>query len=238
MIAGFIVQGPKPKKLLIRGLGPSLPITGAMGDPVLTLFDSTGKQIATNDNWVTNRDNIIGTQLPPPSSRESAIVTTLTPGSYTAIVHDQRNQPGLALIETYDLDPGDSTLANISTRGTVRSGDDVMIAGFIIGGKNPTNVLVRALGPSLSKDAVTAPLKDPILEIHDAAGKLIMSNDNWRSTQAAKISATGLAPGNGLESAIVTALAPGSYTAIVRGQNSSTGVALVEVYNLDATPVK
>jgi hypothetical protein len=234
LIGGFIIEGSKPKKVLIRGLGPSLPLTGALGDPVLTLYDSSGTQIASNDNWTSSRLAILGTQLAPASERESAILTTLPPGDYTAIVQDHDNQPGLALVEAYDLDPTDSALANISTRGQVGIGDDVMIGGFIVGGQDPTNLLVRALGPSLAKSGIESPLSDPVLEIHDASGSLIMSNDNWRTTQESEIAATGIPPANDLESAIFLSLSPGSYTAIVHGQSDSTGIALVEVYNLDA----
>lgn len=235
MIGGFIVQGADPKKVVIRGLGPSLPVTGALSDPVLDLYDSTGHLVASNDNWTSNFSAILGTQLAPASERESALSVTLAPGAYTAVVHDQRNQPGLSLIEVYDLDPKDSLLANISTRGKVESGANVMIGGFIIGGKDSTQVLVRAIGPSLTQHGIAGSLTDPVLELYDSAGKLISSNDNWRSTQQSDITATGLAPTDDRESAILAPLAPGSYTAIVKGANNGTGVALVEVYDLDAT---
>jgi putative Ig domain-containing protein/matrixin len=234
MIGGFIIQGPVPKKVLIRGLGPSLPITGAMSNPVLELHDSTGKLIASNDNWISDQLDILGTLIPPLSERESAILTTLEPGAYTAIVHDVTNQPGLSLVEVYDLDAKNSSVANISTRGKVGLGDNVMIGGFIIGGEDPTKVVIRAIGPSLGAQGVALPLADPVLEIHDSTGKLISTNDNWRATQQNDIIATGIAPTNDSESAILLTLDPGSYTAIVRGQNSTTGVALVEVYNLDS----
>ncbi len=233
MIAGFIVQGTKSKKVLIRGLGPSLTLTGAMDDPVLTLYDSAGKQITTNSDWTTNRVNIISTQIPPASPREAAILTTLAPGSYTAVIQDQREQPGVALVEVYDVDAPHSAVANISTRATVGTGDNVMIGGFIVGGKDRASVLVRALGPSLSQRGIGTPLHDPVLDIHDATGKLIMTNDNWRSTQEAAISATGIPPANDLEAAIVASLSPGSYTAVVRSHDTSTGTALVEVFDLD-----
>ena len=234
MIGGFIVQGPDPKKVLIRGLGSSLPLTGALSDPILDLYDSTGKLIASNNDWASERLDILGTQLAPSSEREAAILMTLDPGAYTAVVHDRTNQPGQALVEVYDLAPGDSLLANISTRGKVEIGDGVMIGGFIIGGEDQTKVLVRAIGPSLAGQGILFPLVDPVLEIHDSAGTLISTNDNWRSTQQNEIIATGIAPTNDKESAILLTLDPASYTAIVRGQNSTTGVALVEVYNLDA----
>ena len=234
MIGGFILQGPKPKKILVRGIGPSLPITGAMSNPVLDLYDSSGTLLASNDNWISNRIGILQTQAAPSSERESAIVRTLQPGAYTAVVRDARDQPGLALVEVYDLDAKDSLLANISTRGKVGTGDNAMIGGFIIGGKDPTKVLVRAIGPSLSNNGVAQPLSDPVLELHDGKGKLVSTNDNWRETQGSEIVATGIPPPDNRESAIVATLTPGNYTAIVRGKNNATGTALVEVYNLDA----
>lgn len=234
MIGGFIVQGADSKTVVIRGLGPSLPVTGALSDPVLDLYDSSGHLLASNDNWISNFSAILGTQLAPSSEREATLEITLPPGAYTAVVRDQRNQPGLSLIEVYDLDPKDSLLANISTRGKVGSGINAMIGGFIIGGKDSAEVLVRAIGPSLTEQGIAAPLADPVLELHDANGKLIASNDNWRSSQQSEITATSLAPPDNRESAILATLAPGNYTAIVNGANNGTGVALVEVYNLDA----
>jgi hypothetical protein len=235
MIGGLIIKGVGPKKVLIRGIGPSLPITGAMSDPVLDLYDSSGKLLTSNDNWISNRLNILATQLAPSSEREAAITATLAPGAYTAIVHDHNDQPGLALVEVYDLDPSDSLLANISTRGKVGTGDNVMIAGFIVGGADPTKVLVRAIGPSLSKSGITLPLADPVLEVHNSDGEVVAKDDNWRATQQAAISATGLAPRDDRESALLATLAPGSYTAVVSGQGGTTGVALVEVYDLETS---
>ncbi len=235
MIGGFIIQGSAPKKVLIRGLGPSLPITGAMSNPVLELHDATGQLIGSNDNWISDEMNIIGSLIPPTSERESAILATLQPGAYTAVVHDATNQPGLSLVEIYDLAAKDSLLSNISTRGKVGTGDNVMIGGFIIGGNEPAQLLIRAIGPSLGTQGIAFPLADPVLEIHDSTGNLISTNDNWRSAQSKEIIATGLAPTEDLEAAIFATLQPGSYTAIVRGQNNTGGVGLVEVYNLAAT---
>jgi hypothetical protein len=177
-----------------------------------------------------NRQAIIDTMIPPSNDLESAILMELSPGAYTAIVRGANSATGIALVEAYDLaSASDSTLANISTRGLVQTTDNVMIGGFIMLGTNAEQVLVRAIGPSLP---LTGSLGDPMLELHDANGGLLASNDNWRDTQETEIAATGLPPSNDLESAIVETLAPNLYTAIVRGTNGATGVALIEIYNL------
>jgi hypothetical protein len=233
MIGGFIIQGDVPKEVVVRGIGPALPLSGAIGDPILDLYDQTGTRIATNDSWTTSRIAILASQLAPSSPCEAAIKVTLDPGAYTAVVHDAKGQAGSALVEVYDLAPSESVLANISTRGMVGTGDDVMIGGFIIGGPDPTQVLIRAIGPSLSDNGVAGALDDPVLELHGEDGTLLQSNDNWRSTEETEITATGLAPKNDKESAMLATLdGYRSYTAVVRGQGGTTGTALVEVYNL------
>ncbi|MEO5719483.1 MAG: hypothetical protein ABIR29_13060 [Chthoniobacterales bacterium] len=234
LIAGFIVNGPAgaTKKVLIRALGPSLPLSGALADPVLELHPSGGAVI-TNDNWKSDQQSeIAATGLQPTSDSESAIIATLPVGAHTAIVKGQNDGFGIGLVEVYDLegDNLDVQLANISTRGKVETGDNVMIGGFIIGGTEPTTVLVRALGPSLSASGVTGVLANPVLELHDLNGNVTL-NDDWRSTQALEIE-NSLPPSNDAESALSITLVPGAYTAIVRGSEDSTGVALVEVYNL------
>jgi len=232
LIGGFIVTGTQPKQVIIRGIGPSLPVSGALADPFLELHDSTGAIISSNDNWVDspNKQAIIDSTVPPTNDKEPAIVRTLDPGAYTAIVRGLNNTTGIALVEVYDLSAGvDSKLANISTRGFVQTGDNVMIGRLIIFSDTARNVIVRAIGPSLP---VTGALADPLLELHNGDGDLINSNDNWRSEQEAEIIATTVPPTNDKESAIVATLDPGNYTAIVRGVNNTTGVALVEVYDL------
>ncbi len=239
LIGGFIITGSDSKKVIVRAIGPSLTkagIVGALADPVLELHKPDGT-VVTNDNWKgTQEAAIIATGVAPKNDLESAIVATLVPGNYTAIVHGKNNGTGIGLVEAFDLNQAASSeLANISTRGFVDTGDNVMIGGFIIGGGTAgTNatVLVRAIGPSLTKAGVAGALQDPKLELHDANGNLLKSNDNWKSTQKAAIIASGVPPSNDKESAIIDTLAPGNYTAIVRGKNSTTGVALVEVYNL------
>jgi hypothetical protein len=171
--------------------------------------------------------------LQPPNDLEPAIIATLPAGAHTAILKGQNNGTGIGLVEVYDLEEGTAgvQLGNISTRGKVETDDNVMIGGFIVGGTEPAKVLVRALGPSLADFGVSGVLADPLLELHDANGNSI-TNDDWRSDQAPEISGSGLAPAKDVESTISATLVPGAYTAIVRGKDGSTGVALVEVYDL------
>ena len=234
LIGGFIITGTGDKNVIVRAIGPSLGtagVAGALTDPVLELHDQTGAIIASNDNWKdTQQSAIEATTVPPTDDRESAIVKRLTPGSYTAIVRGKDNGTGVGLVEAFGLD-GIARLANISTRGLVQTGDNVMIGGFIVLNTGaPANVVVRAIGPSLG--GVANALADPTLELHDSNGAIVASNDNWKDTQQSEIEATTIPPTNDKESAIVQTLSTGAYTAVVRGKNNTTGVALVEAYNL------
>jgi hypothetical protein len=236
LIAGFIVTGSDPKKVLIRGLGPSVPVTGQLADPTLEVFNGA-TSIAKNDNWKdTQQAAIEATTIPPSNPLESAIVVTLNPGSYTAILRGANNGTGIGLVEVYDLaQTANSKLANISTRGFVDTGNNVMIGGIIVGGGSPntfSRVLVRAIGPSLAKSGVTGALQDPTLELRDANAQLLAQNDNWKDTQITDIQNTTIPPTDDRESALIKTLTPGNYTAIVRGTNNTTGVAVVEAYNL------
>jgi len=241
LIGGFIVRGPVPKRMILRAIGPSLTgagVSGAMANPTLELHDSTGATIATNDNWQTSgqASEISASGLAPRNPLESAIVATLPPGNYTAIVRGVNNTTGIALVEGYEFDSTATRLVNVSTRGHVGVGNDVLIGGFIVTGSDSKTVIVRALGPSLGTGAHPLPgaLVNPVLELHDGSGNLLSSNDDWvNSPQHAAIVASGLAPPNSLESAILTTLSPGNYTAIVRGVNDATGIGLVELYDLD-----
>ena len=252
MIAGFIVQGSAPKRVLIRAAGPSLTqfgVPNALANPRLELHD-TNNTIGMNDNWQTTQiggvitsDQVAEIQnsgLAPRDPLESAIIATLAPGSYTAIVQGVNGGTGVGIVEVYDLNAtSGSLLANISTRGFVQTGDNAMIGGFIVV-TQPTRVIIRAIGPSLSQFGVPDALANPQLELHDATST-IARNDDWQTTQifgiitsdqVAEIQNSQLAPTNPAESAIIATLQPGSYTAIVRGVNNTTGNALVEVYAL------
>jgi hypothetical protein len=236
LIAGFIVTGPtgSTKKVLIRGIGPSLAafgVPGTISDPLLELHkpDNT---LVSNDNWEQGDPSLIPAGFAPTDSRESVIVATLAPGNYSAVLKGAHGETGVGLAEVYDLDATSAAqLANISTRGFVNIGDDVMIGGFIVAGSEPAKVLVRAIGPSLTAFGVQGALPATTLEVHDANGAVIR-NDGWRNTQESDIIATTIPPTNDNEAAILATLVPGNYTAVVRGRNNATGIGLVEAYNL------
>jgi Cysteine-rich secretory protein family len=233
LIGGFIVTGTESKRVIIRGVGPSLSLPGRMGNPTVELHNAAGATIGFNDDWAQSANSaaIAESGVAPANPSEPAILIDLAPGSYTAVLSGANQTTGIAVVEIYDLDSAaDSKLANISTRVLVQAGDAALIGGLIVVGQSSADVIVRAIGPSLS---VPGAMADPTLELRDATGTLIASNDNWRSTQEAAIAGTGVAPTRDAESAIVTSLSPGSYTAIVRGANGTTGVAVVEVYQLN-----
>ena len=256
MIGGFIIQGTGPKRVIIRAIGPELTqhgVPNALGNPTLELHNSSGALIASNDDWqhtiiggIITGDQVLDIRNSghaPTDGRESAIIAELLPGNYTAIVRGVNNTTGVALVEVYDLNSGsNSILGNLSTRSFVQTGDNVMIGGFIVQGTLPKRVIIRAIGPELTQHGVPNALGDPTVELHDSSSALIASNDNWQHTiiggiitsdQVREIIATRLAPRDARESAIVAELQAGNYTAIVRGVNDTTGVALVELYDLD-----
>lgn len=256
IIGGFIVDGNAPKRVIIRAIGPELipfGIPDPLADPTLELHDSTGALIASNDNWGTTiiggiitTDQVAAIRASgyaPTNGMESAMIVSLPPGNYTAIVRGINSTMGVGLVDLYDLSAiSSSILSNISTRSLVQTGDSVMIGGFIVEGTQTKRVILRAIGPELTQYGIPNPLADPNLELHNSAGALIASNDNWMTTiiggiitadQVRDIMNSGLAPTNPSESAIIANLPPGNYTAIVRGKNIIVGVALVEVYDID-----
>ena len=236
-IGGFIIVGNTAKQVVVRGLGPSLAAAGVaspLGDPILDLYDSVGNLLQSDDNWQdTQAQTLRDLQLAPANDSESAIVRTLAPGAYTVVLRGQNNGSGVGLVEVYDLqESAQSKLGNISTRGFVGAGDNVMIGGTIVTGPDSARVVFRAIGPSLAAAGIPNPLSNPQLGLFDANGTGIAANNDWKSSQQNAIAATGLAPANDLESAIIADLAPGNYTAIVSGVGGATGVALVEAYHL------
>jgi hypothetical protein len=247
LIGGFIIQGSQPAQLVVRCLAYSLAsygIAGALGDSVIELYDANHNLIASNDDWFTSNDaaTISSYHRDPPNSIESALLVTLNPGNYTAIVRSfssaqQPAQSGVALFEVYDLRNSGSRLGNVSTRGNVGTGDSILIGGVIVGGNTAKPVVVRALGPSLTQFGVTGVLADPSLQLRDGNGNLFEANNDWQqSPDAPVVSAAGLAPSNPKEAAIAPTLNPGNYTALVTGVGGTTGTALVEVYDESPSP--
>ena len=236
LIGGFIITGTDPKQVLIRGIGPSLAqfFSGSLADPTLELYQGN-TLLATNDNWRDSEAEIAATGIPPTNDLESAIVRTLGPGAYTAVLRGKGDTTGIGVVEAYDLNQAaNSKLANIATRGFVDSGDNVMIGGFIIGpaSSGSATVVVRVIGPSLSNFGVSGALQDPTIELHDGNGATIAGNDNWADDPNQGSIPPSLTPTDPHESALYRVLAPGNYTAIVRGRGDTTGIGLVEVYNL------
>jgi hypothetical protein len=239
-IGGFTVSGTSTKSVIIRAIGPSMtsggtPVPGRLDDPKLELRASDGHVIAANDSWrATQEQEIQQSGLAPSDNREAAIIASLPPGQYTAIISGANNSNGIGLVEVYDLSPLAGELGNLAIRGDVGTGDNVLISGLILGGANPKRVLLRAIGPSLQNQLGNAVLQNPFLELHDGNGTTTATNDDWKSaSNATEIQATGLAPTNDNESAILMPLGPGNYTTIIRGVNNTTGIAVAEAYKLN-----
>jgi hypothetical protein len=241
-IGGFIISGTAPKHVLLRAIGPSITgLPGVLADPVLELHGSGTFATITNDNWMDDPIQtaaILATGLAPTNNLESAIDATLNPGAYTAVVRGKNNTSGIGLIEVYDLSQAVlAKLANISTRAFVGTGNDIVIAGFILGNNSGNDrIVVRGIGPSLAALGVANALANPTLELRDSNGALLVANNDWQDNpaQAAELTAAGLAPANALESGIAAMLPPGLYTALLAGLNNGSGVGLVEVYDRGA----
>jgi len=241
MIGGFIITGSAPKDVVARGIGPSLVSSGisdVLADPILELRNGSGALLFQNDNWQDDpaqASQLIALGLAPRNPSESGIVAMLQPGAYTAIIAGKNGGTGVGLVEVYDTNQtANSQFANISTRGFVQTGDNVMIGGFILGGGSNTGVILRGIGPSLSQSGLSNVLADPTLELRDSNGALLISNDNWQDdpASAGQLTAHGLAPQNPLESGIFRLLPPGAFTAILAGKNGGSGIGLVEIYNV------
>jgi hypothetical protein len=257
-IGGFIVKGSGFKRVIVRALGPSItsggqPVPGTVQNPVLELHDSNGS-VLTNDNWRDAQESEIQQSgLAPKDDREAAIIRSVPAGNYTGIIRSADGSTGVGLIEIYDLGSAGSLaesegplaesaaadtteLGNLSVRAEVGTDDNVLIDGVILRGGNPQRVLFRALGPSVRVNGgpVLGTLQNPTLELHDANGAILRSNDDWKQARnAAEIEATGLAPTDDRESAILLSLGPGNYTSVMRGIDRTTGIGLAETYKLD-----
>ena len=246
LIGGFIIQGSQPGTVILRAVGHSLAgrgISNALNDPVLELHDASGAVVAENDDWISSSDaeTIASYRLDPSNSLESAMIRTLAPGNYTVIVHAYDNGDGrltgTALVELYDLHKTSGRAGNLSTRGQILTGNDVMIAGYIVGGGQSKEVVLRGLGPSLARAGVANALTDPTLELVDSSGNTVASNDNWQTdASAAAVQSFGLAPAEPVEAALDRVLAPGAYTCILRGKNGGIGVGLAEIYDVAPSP--
>ena len=243
MIGGFIIEGPVPKQVFVRGIGPSLApynVPDFLADPVLEIRDVNGQLVASNDNWQNQSGGedvalaIYQHGLAPISPLESVVMVTLPPGPYTALLRGKNGGTGVGLVEVYDSQWDSSRLVNISTRGRVETGDNVMIGGFIVSEFQSVRAVIRVAGPSLAPFGLSPGelLQDPTLEIYNLAGQLIASSDNWRDGDEAGIAATPYAPSDDREPAVILTLPPGEYTAIARGKNGTAGIALIEVYRL------
>ncbi|MDQ2918416.1 MAG: matrixin family metalloprotease, partial [Verrucomicrobiota bacterium] len=246
LIGGFVIQGSQPTTVILRAIAYSLTeggINGALRDPIITVYNSKQQVMATNDDWFTSSDaqTIASYGLDPHNSSESALYLSLTPDTYTAIVQSYSDSStpatsGIGLFELYDLRTGGGRAGNVSSRGNVQTGDNVMIAGFIVGSGGNKELIIRALGQSLGSN-VSNPLSDPMVSIYNANGVVLQSNDDWQQDPyASTIAARGFAPHFPKESATLITLGPGIYTAIVSGVNGATGVALVEAYDQSASP--
>jgi hypothetical protein len=241
LIAGFIISGNAPKNVAVRGIGPSLSqfgIPDVLADPTLELRDAKGALVMQNDNWQDDPSqaaqlNALGLGLGNPN--ESGIVASLSPSAYTAILAGKNGGTGVGLVELYDTSQAaNSQLANISTRGFVLTDSNVMIGGFILGGNSNTHVVIRGIGPALAQFGISPLLADPVLELHDGNGALLVLNDNWQEdpVSASQLTALGLAPQDPAESGIYASLPPGAFTAVLAGKNGGTGIGLVEIYNV------
>jgi hypothetical protein len=237
-IAGFIVTGPAPKPVVIRGIGPSLDMdpAGRLNDPTIDLYNAAGELIRSNDNYQDSPGLFLIERfgLAPSDSREAAMAPVLDPGSYTAVLRGANNTTGVGLIEVYDIDlRNGSKLANLSTRAFVGNGENVLIGGVLLRGNRINQIVFRGLGPSLASGGVTNALQDTTLEIVDSNGFTVAGNDDWKDgPNVLDLQEAGLQPNNDQEAAILMPLVTGNYTAILRGKGDSTGIGLIEMYQL------
>jgi hypothetical protein len=241
MIGGFVIGGAGTKRVAIVATGPSLSAFGIatpLANPTLRLVRSSDQVVlATNDNWQTasNAAQLTAAGFAPSHGLEAAILVDLPPGAYTAVVEGASGGTGVAVVAVYEVDQPGIPLVNISTRGRVLTGNDVMIGGFVITGSASQAVAIVATGPSLSAFGIANPLPNPTLRLVRSSDQLVIAtNDNWSSgVNAAQLASAGFAPNHPLEAGIYAILPPGAYTAIVEGVGGGTGVSVIGVYRVN-----
>ena len=246
LTAGFVITGAATKTVLVRGIGPGLSafgLTGLLPNPKLTLFDATGKTIATNDDFLSSAtpNGLVPavSAFPLSNSRDAALVSPLPSGSYTVQLTDSGAGSGVALVEVYEADDNSNRIVNLSSRAFVGTGASIAIGGISVQGEKPRQFLIRGIGPTLRAFGVNGALGDPVLTLTTALGTIVATNDDWGSatnafeiiTTSATVGAFALPPGS-KDSALLISLAPGNYTALIAGANDTTGIALVEVYEV------
>ena len=242
-IAGFVISGSAPKSVLVRAAGPALRtsfgFTNALEDPSLEVRNSaTGAIVATNDDWDASLESsfaALGAFGWTRGSKDAALLVSLPPGTYTAVVRGGGTSTGVALVEVYDADgAAGSSLINLSTRSFISGDDNPQIAGFVVSGSGPRTVVIRAAGPVLHKVfGLVGALNDPVIELRSAGrNELIASLDDWASYLAPHFASVGAFawPADSRDAAIVATLEPGAYSVVVRGKANGGGLALVEVH--------
>jgi hypothetical protein len=262
LIGGFVIGGTGSKQVLARGDGPALSaygVTGVLPDPVLTLFNSIPSEVATNAGWgggtaLSTVFSQVGAFPLPTTSKDAAILATLPAGAYTANITSTSGDSGVVLVEAYDADTGTppARFINLSARSEAGTGSQTLTAGFVISGSGTETVLIRGDGPALSAFGVTGVLATPTLTLFDSSSQAVATNTGWgnastrgaSSVQASTAKATSAVftevgafqlPANSADCALVVSLPPGAYTAQVTGVNNTTGVALVEIYEVPQT---
>jgi protocatechuate 3,4-dioxygenase beta subunit len=240
LTAGFVIQSASGKRMLVRAIGPALTsfgVAGALSDPRVEVYDASSNKMAENDTWDASLSTMfsqLGAFALPSGSKDAALTVTLPAGAGTA--HVRGTDAGIALVEAYDTtSTATSRLVNLSARSTVGAADSMLIAGFVIQGTGTKRLLVRAVGPKLGEFGVTGALADPKLEIFNATGTVVSTNDDWSSSLASaftQAAAFALNTGSKDAALVVTLPAGASYTAVVSGVNGATGEALVEIYDL------
>jgi len=242
-IAGFVVGGTGTKQVLVRAIGPRLSafgISGTVSDPKLEIYNTENTLLGSNDSWDSSLASVfsgVGAFSLETGSKDAAAVFSLDPAGYTSLVSGVGGATGVGLVELYDLGGSSSYLTNISCRAQVGTGEQVLVAGFVIQGSGSRRVLIRGVGPGLSGFGLSGLLADPSITLLDKDGVVLSTNDNWDSSDSAVTAAIqgtgafGLAAGS-KDSVLLVTLQAGQYTVKVQGADGGTGLAIAEVYEV------